>query len=105
MANHNAIPPDGGFKDHPERINRKGAPKKIDLSDVIQELLDEHENGKSNLDAVLKALVAKAKKGDIRAIQELFDRWIGKSKQSIDHTTKGEAITAPPIQWVDNETD
>jgi hypothetical protein len=22
-----------------------------------------------------------------------------------DHTTKGEAITAPPIQWIDNETD
>ena len=28
MANKNAKPPDNGFKDHPERINRKGQPKK-----------------------------------------------------------------------------
>ena len=46
------------------------------------------------------ALRAKATKGDVRAAEVLLDRAYGKAKQSLDHTTKGESIKAPPIQWV-----
>jgi hypothetical protein len=34
-------------------------------------------------------------------IERMLDRSIGRAQQSIDHTTKGEAIT-PPIKWRDD---
>lgn len=64
--------------------NPNGAPKKPDLSEALTMLLNEEKDGVKALDAVLKALRAKAIKGDVRAIQELLDRAFGKSKQNMD---------------------
>jgi hypothetical protein len=83
-----------------------GRPPKLPQLDVLLDaVLGEEKDGITAAEAILKALRMKAAKGDVRAAEILLDRAYGKSKQSIDHTTKGEAITAPPIQWVDNETD
>ena len=93
------------FKKGDKRINRKGRPKLPDISEALEKVLNEEKDGLKALDAVLKSLRNKAIKGDVRAIQELLDRAYGKSKQHIDHTTKGEAINIPPIQWVKSDKD
>jgi len=72
--------------------NPKGRPKLPDLKAAMAAVLAEEKDGMTALDAVLKALRAKATKGDVRAAQELLDRAFGRAKQSIDHTTAGEAI-------------
>ena len=72
--------------------NPNGRPKIPDLSEAISKILNEEKDGMIALDAVLKALRARAIKGDVRAIQELLDRAYGKAKQYIDHTTDGEPI-------------
>jgi len=73
--------------------NPKGRPKLPDLSEAIAKILAEEKDGVSALEAILGALRAKAAKGDVRAAQELMDRAFGKSKQSLDVTSKGESIT------------
>lgn len=72
------------FREKPERINRKGRPKLPDIREALTKVLNEEKDGMTALDAVLKALRAKAIKGDVRAIQELLDRAYGKSKQQTD---------------------
>ncbi len=42
---------------------------------------------------IANKLIEKASTGDVSAIKELFDRAWGKSRESIDLTTKGEPIT------------
>ena len=87
--------------------NPKGRPKLPDLSQAIAKVLAEEKDGMTALDAILKALRAKAAKGDVRAAQELLDRGFGKSKQSIDHTTAGEKINIISLgsgKKPDNET-
>ena len=86
--------------------NPKGRPKLPDLSQAIAKVLAEEKDGMIALEAILKALRAKAVKGDVRAAQELLDRGFGKSKQSIDHTTDGEKITGFTLEVISkNETD
>ena len=68
--------------------NPKGRPKIPDLSEAISKILNEEKDGMIALDAVLKALRARAIKGDVRAIQELLDRGYGKAKQHIDHSNQ-----------------
>jgi len=80
--------------------NPKGRPKLPDLKDAIAKVLSEEKDGITALDAILSALRARAAKGDVRAAQELLDRGFGKAKQHVDHTTKGDKITAP-IGWTD----
>ena len=73
--------------------NPKGRPKMPDIREALSKVLNEEKDGNKALDVILKALRAKAMKGDVRAIQELFDRAYGKAKQSIDHTTQGDKFT------------
>lgn len=61
-----------------ETGNPNGRPKKIPTIDKLLSDVDE-----SDYEAVMKALVKKAKAGDIRAIEVLYDRAYGKSKQEI----------------------
>jgi hypothetical protein len=75
-----------GFEKHPERINKKGRPKLPDLKEAMARVLAEEKDGLTALDAILKALRAKAAKGDVRAAQELLDRGFGRAKQEVEHT-------------------
>jgi len=77
----------GNLKNFPKGVsgNPNGRPKKIPeidklLADVLGE--DGHEATE-----ILKALVAKAKKGDVRAAEVLLDRAYGKAKQDINQKT------------------
>lgn len=72
--------------------NPKGRPKLPDIKEALIKVLNEEKDGMTALDAVLKALRARAIKGDVRATQELLDRAYGKPKQSIDHSSLGESI-------------
>ena len=44
---------------------------------------------------IVKALILKAKKGDILAIRELFDRAMGKAKEQVDITSGGKPLPIP----------
>jgi len=72
MANKNAIPPDKGFKAYPERINKKGRPKKLDIKEAVQLALTVEKNGLNGLEAMIKKVMQAAiNKGDIRAVEFL----------------------------------
>lgn len=72
--------------------NPRGAPKRLDIREAVEKVLSEKKNGKTSLEIIIKALQAKAAKGDIRAAQELFDRGFGKSQQFVDVSSMGESI-------------
>ena len=84
--------------------NPNGRPRVLpELKEVIFNILSEKETNErgtttTGLEAVVKALYTKAKKGDVRAAQELMDRYYGKTTTSIDVTTGGEAVK--PIEIV-----
>jgi len=67
--------------------NPKGRPKKLPQLDVLmaEVLGEENKDGLTAAEAILKALRAKAAKGDVRAAEVLLDRAYGKAKQSIEH--------------------
>lgn len=82
--------------------NPKGRPKLPDLREVLAKVLADEQNGMTALEATLKALRAKAIRGDIRAAEVLLDRAFGKSVQVADITSGGEPIrVVPPIAWTD----
>jgi len=69
-----------------ERINREGRPKKLPEIDALMAIvMGEDKDGITAAEAILKALRAKASKGDIRAAEVLLDRAYGKARQSIDN--------------------
>jgi len=84
-------------KDDP-RINKEGRPKKLpELDKLLADVLGEEKDGITAAEAILKALRAKATKGDIRAAEVLLDRGWGKAKQSVDITSGGKEIELPPF--------
>lgn len=83
MANEKNLKP---FKKG-ETGNPNGRPKLPDLSELIQD-----EVGDKGMREAVQALLKAAKKGNVKAIQELLDRGYGKVKQPIDHTNNGEAF-------------
>lgn len=80
------------------RRNTKGRPVLPDISEALAKLLGGADEEASGLNRVLKALEAKALKGDTKAIEILLDRGYGKAKQSVDLTTDGEKLQQPIIQ-------
>lgn len=66
------------------------------LTTIVREILDTEieveENGerekKSLADVIARKLIKKAMEGDIRAIQEIFDRTEGKAVQKIDQVNQ-----------------
>lgn len=69
--------------------NLKGAPPVlIPIKEAFEKVLNEEKDGMKAIDAVFIALRNKAIKGDIRAIQEIFDRYYGKVKQDVDLNIK-----------------
>ena len=75
-----------------ETGNPNGIPKKIpEIDKLLAEVLGEEKDGITAAEAILKALRAKASKGDIRAAEVLLDRAYGKATTNLN--LKNENIT------------
>lgn len=69
--------------------NPNGRPKKLpELDKLLIDVLGEDKDGITAAEVILKALRAKAARGDIRAAEVLLDRAYGKSKEKIEQTTE-----------------
>lgn len=80
-----------------ESGNPNGRPKKLpELDKLLADVLG-GEEGMTEAEAILKAMRAKAKKGDVRAAELILNRAYGKPKETIDQTNKGE-ITVKVIR-------
>lgn len=67
--------------------NPSGRPKKIPaIDELLADILSEEKDGLSAARQVIIALVKKAKSGDVRAAEVLFDRAYGKVKQPIENS-------------------
>jgi hypothetical protein len=82
--------------------NPKGRPKLPDIREALAKVLADEKDGVTALEATLRALRAKAIRGDVRAAEALLDRAFGKAAQTVDVTSAGQAIT-PPIIWSDGK--
>ena len=81
-----------GFGDHPERINKRGRPKKLpELDQLVVELLGERA-GVSRMRELLSSLIELAIGGNIRAADLILTRAYGKPKEHVDVTSNGEAM-------------
>jgi len=82
----NPIPNSKPFKKG-QSGNPNGRPKKLpELDKLLADVLGEEKDGVTAAEAILKALRAKAAKGDIRAAEVLLDRGWGKAKQALEHS-------------------
>ena len=90
--------PNAGKNDFSKRPHEAGRHKLIDLKEAI---LD--EIGDDGIRLILVALFNKAKKGDVRAIQEILDRGYHKPQQHIDHTTKDKEIGYTPLSFFNSD--
>lgn len=78
------------------RRNAKGRPPKLpDLDKLLDKVLGEEKDGLTAMEAILKAMRAKAAKGDIRAGEALLERAYGKPKEKIE-----QVLT---INWEENK--
>ena len=65
--------------------NPNGRPRKLpELSKIMADILGDEKNGLSTAERILKAIEAKALRGDIKAAEMLLDRGYGKPKQTTD---------------------
>ena len=80
--------------------NPKGRPKLPDIREALAKVLAEEKDGVTALEATLRALRAKATKGDVRAAEALLDRAFGKVVQRTDVTSGDKPIATPPISWI-----
>jgi len=79
MAKKNPNPTGkGGFKDHPELINKKG---NVSRSEEFRQLFKKHMSEEE----LLKCLEELCAKGDKHAITYTVDRFFGKTKETIEH--------------------
>ena len=80
-----AFPHDGRKMKKGETLNPNGRPRKLpELDKLLADVLGEEKDGITAGEAILKALRAKATKGDVRAAEVLLDRAYGKAKQTMD---------------------
>jgi hypothetical protein len=69
--------------------NPNGRPRKLpELDKLLADVLGEEKDGITAGEAILKAIRAKAAKGDVRAAELLLDRAYGKPKQTSETTLK-----------------
>ena len=79
--------------------NPKGAPKKLPNLDVLlAEVLGNTQEGKTQAQRILEALVRRANTGDVKASALLLERGYGKVKEKIDITTNEQSLNKPSIQ-------
>ncbi len=91
--------PDGTF---PEGVsgNPAGKPKGVrHLSTLLEEAIRRvaEDTGTPEDVAIVKKVIEKAKGGDMKAIEHIWDRLEGKAPQTIDITTDGDKISASSI--------
>jgi hypothetical protein len=68
-----------------ETHNPNGRPKILpELKEALRDILMQQVDGKTKLEILLETLYKQANKGDVRAIQEVLDRFYGKIKQEHD---------------------
>ena len=85
-----AFPHDGKKFKKGKTGNENGRPKKLpELDKLLADVLGEEKDGVTAAEAILRALRAKATKGDIRAAEVLLERGYGKAKQTIDVGVSG----------------
>lgn len=96
--NNNPIPNNRPFKKG-QSGNPNGRPKKIpELDKLLAEVLGEEKNGLTAAQVILKALLSKAAKGDVRAAEVLLDRAYGKARQHMDVNALITQFPAPIIE-------
>ena len=65
--------------------NPNGRPRKPpELNKIMADILGDEKNGLTTAERILKAIEAKALRGDIKAAEMLLDRGYGKPKQTTD---------------------
>jgi len=76
------------------------------LSMTLEELADVYKNPKATIleKTVANALKRSLEKGSLYSLDTLLNRAVGKPKESIDHTTKGEGINEIKINIVRSGT-
>ena len=80
--------------------NPNGRPKKLpELDKLLADVLGEEKDGITAGEAILKALRAKASKGDVRAAEVLLDRAYGKAKQTMDVSVSKKNLP----DWINEE--
>ena len=84
-----------GFDNHPENINKNGRPKKLPVIDeLLAKMLGAEGNEKSTAESIFDALISKALKGDVRAMELIIDRMYGKVTQTLDHKNNGTSFNS-----------
>jgi hypothetical protein len=79
--------------------NKTGRPKKLPrLDELLAEVLGDTQEGKTQAQNILEALLKKANNGDVKAAALLLDRGWGKVKEQIDITTNDESLNDNKIQ-------
>lgn len=66
-----------------------GRPKMPDLKEVIAKALSSDKNGKQAIEEIIEAMQEKARRGDVKAAEFLFDRGYGKASQDIHMKQEG----------------
>ena len=80
-----------------KNVGRK--PQLPELDKLLADVLGEEKDGVSAAEAILKAIRAKAAKGDVRAAEVILDRAYGKPKQSHD-VTQTTTHKIDPDSWL-----
>ena len=81
---------------------RGGRPRKLpELHVLLADVLGEEKDGVTAAEAILKAIRARAAKGDTRAAELLLDRAYGKPKQTSETTLK----TTEPLVIIKTKED
>jgi hypothetical protein len=83
-----------------ETLNPNGRPKKLpELDKLLADVLGEEKDGITAGEVILKALRAKAAKGDVRAAEVLLDRAYGKARQTMDVSVSKKNLP----EWLNEE--
>jgi len=81
------------FKKGEPSPNPNGRPKKLPgLDELIGKVLGQDEDGNSQALDIINALVDKAKKGDVRAIELILERAYGKVTQKLDQSLTTRSV-------------
>jgi len=62
------------------------------LDELIDKIMGEQRDGVTAMEVILRAIRAKAARGDVRAAELLLDRSYGKVKQEIDLSDSRQAV-------------